>query len=130
MSLYWDSLDITGEPPCPRSGHSFTAIADAGFLLFGGCGRRDGGVCVRSSHECRAPSLILVLPFVHLHSTHNRAAKNCRKSEGVQWLVRAGQQRAPAIHMESDGSCKSPSSTSTSLCHCGGYMLNLDESVL
>jgi hypothetical protein len=42
MSVIWENFDVGGEHPCPRSGHSFTACGENGFLLFGGCGRMDG----------------------------------------------------------------------------------------
>jgi dynein heavy chain len=41
QSIYWEVPPITGEVPCPRSGHTFTAVGEH-FLLFGGCGRVDG----------------------------------------------------------------------------------------
>lgn len=41
QSVHWDPVVVTGDAPCARSGHSFTAVGDA-FLVFGGCGRQNG----------------------------------------------------------------------------------------
>jgi hypothetical protein len=41
QSLVWEEPPVTGPAPCPRSGHSFTAVGDK-FYVFGGNGRLDG----------------------------------------------------------------------------------------
>jgi len=37
----WDAPKQGGEPPCPRSGHSFSVVGRRAFL-FGGCGEMNG----------------------------------------------------------------------------------------
>jgi hypothetical protein len=41
QSIFWETPNVQGEAPCPRSGHSFTVLGER-FILFGGCGRKDG----------------------------------------------------------------------------------------
>ena len=41
QSVLWEEPCTTGQGPCPRSGHTLTAVGGR-FLLFGGNGRLDG----------------------------------------------------------------------------------------
>ncbi|MEW5298846.1 MAG: hypothetical protein WDW36_001923 [Sanguina aurantia] len=41
MSVFWETPKLGPEAPASRSGHTFTTVGER-FLLFGGCGRKDG----------------------------------------------------------------------------------------
>lgn len=41
MSVTWEPAPLKGTPPEPRSGHTFTVVAQKAYL-FGGVGRKDG----------------------------------------------------------------------------------------
>jgi hypothetical protein len=50
QSVFWEVPNTTGDLPCPRSGHSFTTLGEH-FLLFGGCGRKDGELPALQLHN-------------------------------------------------------------------------------
>ncbi len=108
QSVSWEEPTVSGQAPCPRSGHSLTVVGGR-FFLFGGCGRADG-VCAATTTSPHSPHMRMRAHLCIISCTIQRVTRHMVVLRRLVSVVILEKQSLPTSGFHSGpgiGSCRS-----------------------